>query len=356
MRYIVTFSGGKDSLGTIVWAMNNLEFDDWDILFCDTDWEDELTYQHIDLIESMVGKKIIRVKHYPYPLTDEERNSIRKIFGKDNVFAEMILHKGRFPSTKARFCTEELKSKPMIDYILSCNYDVTVIQGVRADESRSRANLNKNDEYFKFYFEPYKINKKGVKLYHSYRKKEIITRQELFITDVLRPILHNTAHEVFDMIYSNGFKPNPLYKMGMGRVGCFPCVMCQKGEIKQINIVRNKRIEQLEQLSNSTFFSPSYIPSRFCTKTALVHLYLSDLIDTNSKLYNIKLHNQLVETESIIKYEDEEGDIYVIKRMKVPRIKDVITYVSDNPDQINLFEPIQSGCLSVYNICELGDK
>lgn len=88
--------------------------------FCDTDWEDELTYQHINEIEAKIGKKIIRLKHDPFPISDTERQAIRTIFGADNIFAEMVVHKGRFPSTKARFCTEELKAKPMVEYILSC--------------------------------------------------------------------------------------------------------------------------------------------------------------------------------------------------------------------------------------------
>jgi hypothetical protein len=284
---------------------------------------------------------------------------IRSIFGGDNIFAEMVIYKGRFPSTKARFCTEELKAKPMIDYILGCHYDITVLQGVRADESAARRNLKENDDFFKFYFEPYKINKKGKKLYHSYCKKEVVIRCEKYATDVSRPILKKDANSVFANIEKSGFKPNPLYSMGMSRVGCFPCVMCQKGEIKQIVTVRPKRIEQLEQLeqlSNSTFFPPGYIPIRFCTKIAEVMLFVDDLLDTKkANLYNPRLYNSIMESDKIQKFEDEEGDFYVIKKMKVPTIKDVVKYVSDNPDQASLFEPV-SGCLSVYNICETNNQ
>jgi hypothetical protein len=130
--------------------------------------------------------------------------------------------------------------------------------------------------------------------------------------------------------------------------------MCQKGEIKEIVTLRPKRIEQLEQLeqlSGSTFFPPAYIPKRFCSKTAIVHVYLEDLINSNSKLYNPKLYKQYTENDAVIKHEDEEGDLYVIKRMKVPTIQDVVKYVAGNPDQSKLFEPI-TGCISVYNICE----
>ncbi len=247
-KYIATFSGGKDSLDTVIWCMNNLQPHEWDIVFCDTDWEDELTYQHIRDIESKIGKQIITLKHKPFPITDEQRKAIVQIFGSNNIFAEMVVYKGRFPSTKARFCTEKLKSYPMIDHIISCNCDVVVLQGIRNDESQSRRNLKENDDYFKFYFEPYKTNKKGQKLYHSYRKKEVTAHCEKYAVDVLRPIIHKTAEQVFDSIYSNGFQPNPLYKLGLGRVGCFPCVMCQKNEIKQVAEINPLRIVQIRLL------------------------------------------------------------------------------------------------------------
>ena len=61
---------------------------------------------------------------------------------------------------------------------------------------------------------------------------------------------------------------------------------------------------------------------------------------------------KVIDFVMVEKIEDEEGDIYVIKKMKVPTIKDVIRYVSDNPNQTKLFEPI-TGCVSPYNICEV---
>lgn len=31
-----------------------------------------------------------------------------------------------------------------------------------------------------------------------------------------------------------GVEPNPLYRLGMGRVGCMPCVNCSKAELAEI--------------------------------------------------------------------------------------------------------------------------
>lgn len=68
MRYLATFSGGKDSLDVIIWCLNNLQPHEWDIVFCDTDWEDEITYKHIMQVEAQVGKIIKRLKHAPFPI------------------------------------------------------------------------------------------------------------------------------------------------------------------------------------------------------------------------------------------------------------------------------------------------
>jgi hypothetical protein len=66
--------------------------------------------------------------------------------------------KKRFPSTKARFCTEELKVKPMIDFILDRKADCLIIQGVRKDESEARSAMKEQCTFFKYYFTPYRTN------------------------------------------------------------------------------------------------------------------------------------------------------------------------------------------------------
>ena len=43
MKVIVSFSGGKDSLASLLWVRNNLT-KDFITVFCDTGWEHPLTY------------------------------------------------------------------------------------------------------------------------------------------------------------------------------------------------------------------------------------------------------------------------------------------------------------------------
>jgi len=51
---------------------------------------------------------------------------------------------------------------------------------------------------------------------------------------VWRPIFDWTVQQVWDQHRKHGIKPNPLYALGMGRVGCMPCINCRKSELRNI--------------------------------------------------------------------------------------------------------------------------
>lgn len=299
MLYIVTLSGGKDSLATAIWAKNNLKGENVIYVFCDTGWEHVKTYKHLDEIERDLNIAIIRLTNPSF----------------DNL-VDLFIKKKRAASTKARFCTVHLKVEPMIDFVLSQNCDITVIQGVRAEESQQRRNMKERDEFFKFYFEPYGIDKKGKDKFHTYRKKDILMYCGQYSVDVLRPIFSWTASKVFAYIFENGLRPNPLYFEGFSRVGCFPCVMCTHSEIKLVMELYPERIQEIRELeldSNSTFFPPNYIPQKYSSKRCI------------SK---------------------KTGKVTF-----AATVDDVLKYLMDDPRQSRLFEK-QKGCVSVYNICE----
>lgn len=301
MLYIVTLSGGKDSLATAIWAKNNLKGKNVIYVFCDTGWEHAKTYKHLKDIEDDLGIAIIRLTNLNF-----------------DGLVDLFIKKKRAASTKARFCTIHLKVEPMIDFVLSQNCDITVIQGVRSEESQQRRLFKEKDEFFKFYFEPYGVDKKGKGKFHTYRKKDIIMFCDQYSVDVLRPILSWTAAQVFAYIFENGLRPNPLYFEGFSRVGCFPCIMCTHSEVKLVMELYPERIQEIRELEleldgNSTFFPPNYIPKKYCTKRCI------------SK---------------------KNGKVTF-----APSIDDVLKYLIDDPRQGRLF-PKQKGCASVYNICE----
>src|SRR5574343_890160 len=129
MKILVTVSGGKDSTATLIYTIKEFcggKTDNIIAVFCDTGFEHETTYQYLHYLEAKLGIKIIRLRS-----------------AKFDGFVDMVSKMGRFPSSKARFCTIELKVKPMIDFILdNIQDDILVIQGIRADESSNRSKMN----------------------------------------------------------------------------------------------------------------------------------------------------------------------------------------------------------------------
>lgn len=298
IKKIVTISGGKDSTACAIWAINTYPKEELSFIFCDTGWESQKTYEYLEYLEGALDIYIQILKPSRY-----------------KNFEDMITQKGRFPSTKARFCTEELKIKPMIDWILGQKEDLFIIQGIRANESRKRADMNSLDDYFLYYNTPYGYTK-GKPKYHKYRKKDVLNREQEFATGVYRPIFNWTAKDVFDYHNKHGIEPNPLYKMGFSRVGCFPCVMCNQAEVRLIAQQfpeRIKQIEAIEEREGTTFFPPGFIPERFANK-------------------------QVTTSKGAIKH--------------VPTVTDVTKYVQDDPNQYNLFPQPKNACQSIYNLCE----
>lgn len=127
-----------------------------------------------------------------------------------NPFLDMGMLHGRFPGSQSRFCTSELKLDPIDAIKNPLRLDgirVVTWIGERADESAARAKKPAIE-----------------RRYCSFRAPEVL----------YRPIHGWKVEEVFALAKRHGLKPNPLYLQGMSRVGCMPCIMCQKGELREI--------------------------------------------------------------------------------------------------------------------------
>ena len=280
MKVLVAYSGGKDSQAALIWSVKQYGLKNVEAVFCDTGWENDVTYKHIIETTQAMGVKLVTLKSSKY-----------------NGMVDLALKKQRFPSTRARFCTEELKTKPFIDYVLDHKEHLLIIQGIRANESASRSLMNAQCEYFKYYFQPYKSNEltiertkalraagrklthhqkktydkavqdlaagKQGKKYHTYRKKEVKEFVKLYSQDILRPVFDWTGQQVIDYIILNGQKPNPLYYKGAKRVGCYPCIMSGHNEVLEIVTRDPKRMDyiaDMEKEVESSFFGVDYIP------------------------------------------------------------------------------------------------
>ncbi len=172
----------------------------------------------------------------------------------------------------------------MIEWMKTIDDDITVYQGIRADESASRSKM--------------------------------AARQwsDDFDAWIERPLLSWSAERCFALMAEYGVKPNPLYLMGAGRVGCFPCVMVNMRELKaylsgETGPELKRRVIELERLVGRSFFEPTYIPERFCNG-----------------------------------FDEKSGK-------KFAWAEDVFSYIENtDKDQMPMF-PARS-CLSVYNLCE----
>jgi len=285
MKVLIFYSGGKDSQAALIWAVNKYGVEICEAVFCDTGWENPVTYEHIKTTTNQLGVKLVTVKSAKY-----------------DGMVDLAKKKNRFPSTKARFCTEELKSKPAIDYVLSHSENLITIEGIRAKESFSRSKLNKECTYFKYYFEPTANGKT-----HQYRKKDVYEWCKTYNADKIRPLFTWSADEVIDFIKENGQTPNPLYYQGFTRVGCFPCIMSKHSELRLIyenHPEQWQNLKDIEKQTGNTFFGPSKIPK------------------------------------------------WAMKNKSFATLEDIEKYLSDKNATLDMFEGEQPSCMSAYNLCE----
>lgn len=249
MKVLISYSGGKDSQACLIWAVKEYGVEKCEAVFCDTGWENPQTYDHIQQTCKDLGVPLVVVKSKKY-----------------DGFIDLARKKKRFPSTKARFCTSELKVIPSIDYVLNHTENIIVVEGIRKAESFSRSLMQPACTYFKSYFEP---NAKGKT--QDYRKKDVLAWCEKYNADRIRPIFEWDAQRVIDYIRDNGQQPNPLYYQGFTRVGCFPCIMSRHGHVKRIIDNFPEQWETLKKHEadlKQTFFPPDYIPKWAQTGTA----------------------------------------------------------------------------------------
>lgn len=259
IRNIVSVSGGKDSTATVLLALA-LEVDNLELVFADTGHEHQLTYDYIDYLADAVNLPIRKVSaDFSMEIARKREKLIKgKLPGwsdsmrdqalevlqpTGNPFLDLCLWKGRFPSTKARFCTSSLKITPIINQvflpILDAGEQVYSWQGVRREESLARRYVSEFEEV-------------GGGLFNY------------------RPLASWPVEAVFEAHRYMGITPNSLYRMGMNRVGCMPCVNCGKGEMRaiadrfpeEVSRIREWEhlVSQASRRSSSTFFTATDDP------------------------------------------------------------------------------------------------
>lgn len=237
MRHnIVSVSGGKDSTALLLLAIER-ETPNLQAVFADTGHEHPQTYEYVQYLNDHVfpirtvradfSQQIERKREWVATKWREQGIpedrvllALETLKPTGNPFLDLCIWKGRFPSTKARFCSEELKRNPIIEQVqmplLDQGHEIYSWQGVRADESLARRDLPELDEV-------------GGGLWNY------------------RPILKWTAQDCFAMHKKHNIRHNPLYEQGMGRVGCMPCIHARKDELLEISKRFPDQIERVAE-------------------------------------------------------------------------------------------------------------
>ncbi|MBB5675540.1 phosphoadenosine phosphosulfate reductase family protein [Xanthomonas arboricola] len=260
VQHLVSVSGGKDSTATYLKAIESER--QFQAVFADTGNEHEITLEYVaTLAQPAGGPKIETVRadltadlarHRDYilrvwPLQGIPQEIVDRSAAlhtpSGNPFVDLCILKGRFPSRGAQFCTEELKVLPIVEQrVLPMLKSGPVLQwvGIRAEESENRA------------------------------RQPIYNRHESG-SYLWRPIFDWKLKDVWAYHSRHGILPNPLYAMGFGRVGCFPCINCRKDELRLIADLAPEHIERIAEWEaivamvskrqSATFFAPMKDPT-----------------------------------------------------------------------------------------------
>ncbi|WP_175754531.1 phosphoadenosine phosphosulfate reductase family protein [Burkholderia ambifaria] len=249
--HVVSLSGGKDSTATLLVALELHGIENVRAVFADTGNEHEATYAYaLDYLPGALGitvdvvrasfddefaikranlariaagepeSAVYGARQFRYTWTQQTAaRALELLHPTGNPFLDLCMLKGGFPSRKRQYCTEHLKRNPLTEYaldLIDAGYFIESWQGVRADESEARRWLPQYEDRGGHYA-------------------------------VYRPILRWNVDDVFEAHAAAGIRPNPLYKQGMSRVGCMPCINAAKVELREISRRFPEHIERIAE-------------------------------------------------------------------------------------------------------------
>ena len=200
-QVVCSISGGKDSTAMAL-LLREVEIP-YISVHLDTEWEHPLTDRYVrDYLPGVLG---------PIEILRREQGGM----------VALVKSQAGFPGGNQRFCTRELKIRPMQRYFNDMDVEPINTVGIRGGESHKRSLMPEWEE------------------------------SDTFRCLVWRPIKPWSEQDVFDMHRRHGVELNPLYGMGASRVGCWPCVYARKTEIRMLADLDPERVALLRKLEGA---------------------------------------------------------------------------------------------------------
>lgn len=255
---ICSVSGGADSTA-LYCLMQEYHGKNFIPVFADTGHEHPVTINYVKNLHVMSGgpevnivradfskaleAKQVRMRKEAEEYLASEPEKAKQLFHLADkmvptgyTFLDMCLWKGRAPSSKAQFCTEHLKLWPIL-FWLQKNYPRDQYRwimhtGIRAGESVRRSKM-----------QPFAWN-------------------DFFDCLTVLPMLYEEKDDEMKFLEEKGVPPNPLYALGYGRVGCFPCIHANKGELSLLPDWAWDRLNHYEDRLNRSWFPAGYLPGK----------------------------------------------------------------------------------------------
>ena len=160
--HVVSVSGGKDSDATLLLALQRYPKERVIPVYCDTGNEHEAVDEHLAYLEAKLGITVTKLRaNFDAEIAAKrlfiardvrtrrdkqgrrvrwtnkaKRRALAELHPSGSPFLDLCMWKGRFPSRKAQFCTQELKTELMValqQRLVEQGHRVVSWPGVRRD-------------------------------------------------------------------------------------------------------------------------------------------------------------------------------------------------------------------------------
>ena len=199
---VLSLSGGKDSAAAGLYLREQgIPFVP---VFNDTGWEHPALYTHLDYLSGIFGPVTVLRSEIEIPEAYRaEVEALEARLGRASPMVRWCVKKAMFPSRMRRWCTQELKARPFIQWAKAHPDELVNVLGIRHDESAARADW-----------------------------PEWAQHPDVSSVEVWAPLIAWSVQDVVDIHARHGVTPCRLYLEGARRVGCWPCIQSNREELR----------------------------------------------------------------------------------------------------------------------------